>query len=246
MKSFIRKKLREGYDDVSIDYIKNKVSKLDNYLNYKQKDLGDFVLVADMYDEEKAKNYGLLGQILAFDKNDKTEIGSATFGFDYKNGPLKGAIDVRPDFRRKKVATQMYVFIEELTGLKIQPEAKHSDSAEKFWNQPNRPFGNIQEQMIDGINMNKGMETLCNKMTVNSYQEALQHVQRALEGIEEGKKSQLMQRIYTPLENLRHAQDSINSEIKHDGMSGDSIPDEADTYWHQIQTVLCGDGPHFQ
>jgi hypothetical protein len=87
----LRKKLREGYDDVSIDYIKNKVSKLDNYLNYKQKDLGDFVLVADMYDEEKAKNYGLLGQILAFDKNDKTEIGNATFGFDYQCRVLSSA-----------------------------------------------------------------------------------------------------------------------------------------------------------
>jgi hypothetical protein len=105
---------------------------------------------------------------------------------------------------------------------------------------------NINEQMIDGINMNKGIETLCNKMSVNSYQEVLQHVQRALEGISDDKKVHLMQRIHVPLENLRHAQDSINSEIKHGGMSGDSIPDEADTYWHQIQTVLCGDGPHFQ
>ena len=104
----------------------------------------------------------------------------------------------------------------------------------------------IREQMIDGIDMNKGMETLCNKMTINSYQEALKHVQLAMEGIEEGKKSQLMQRIYTPLENLRHTQNSINAEVNNDGMSGDSIPDEADTYWHQIQTVLCGDGPHFQ
>lgn len=104
----------------------------------------------------------------------------------------------------------------------------------------------IREEMIDGINMNNGMETLCNKMTIDSYQEALEHVQRAMEGVDESKKTHLMQRVHVPLENLRHAQDSINSEVKHDGMSGDSMPDEADTYWHQIQTVLCGSGPAFQ
>ena len=104
----------------------------------------------------------------------------------------------------------------------------------------------LNEQMIDGIDMNKGMETIWNKMTINSYQEALEHVQRAMEGVDESKKTHLMQRVHVPLENLRHAQDTINSEIKHDGMSGDSMPDEADTYWHQIQSTICEMGPAFQ
>jgi hypothetical protein len=29
-------------------------------------------------------------------------------------------------------------------------------------------------------------------------------------------------------------------------MTGDSLPDQADTYWHQIQTTICEMGPNFQ
>lgn len=141
MKNFIKRLLREGYDDVGIDSVKTIGKKLDSYSSHKQKDLGDYVLVADLFDDKKIEQSGLLGQILAFDKVDGSEIGNATFGHDYHGSPLKGAIDVRPDFRRKKVGTQMYIFIEELTGLKITPEPTHSPSAEKFWNQLNRPFG---------------------------------------------------------------------------------------------------------
>jgi len=49
-----------------------------------------------------------------------------------------------------------------------------------------------------------------------------------------------------PLENLRQEQNTINSEIKNNGMSGDSIPDEADTYWHQIQSTICEMGSDFE
>ena len=37
----------------------------------------------------------------------------------------------------------------------------------------------IREQMIDGQNMNQAMQTLCNKMTIDSYQEALYYVNKA-------------------------------------------------------------------
>jgi len=104
----------------------------------------------------------------------------------------------------------------------------------------------VNEQMIDGQNMNQGTKTLCNKMTINSYQEAVFHVKKALEGMDKTTKNRIMQKIHVPLENLRQEQNAINSEIKNDGMSGDSMPDEADTYWHQIQTTICEMGPDFE
>jgi hypothetical protein len=147
MKKLIKKLLREGYNHVSLDYVKNKKPKLDRYKNFKQKNIGDFVLISDMYSEDEIKRFGLLGQILVFDKNDNTEIGNSSFGFN-EEGILKASIDVRPDFRRKGVGTQMYLYIEELTGLKITPSPKHSSDAEKFWNQSNRPFG-LDEAISD-------------------------------------------------------------------------------------------------
>jgi hypothetical protein len=59
-------------------------------------------------------------------------------------------------------------------------------------------------------------------------------------------KNRIMQKIHVPLENLRQEQNTINSEIKNNGMSGDSIPDEADTYWHQIQSTICEMGSDFE
>jgi hypothetical protein len=80
MKKLIKKLLREGYNHVSLDYVKNKKPKLDRYKNFKQKNIGDFVLISDMYSEDEIKRFGLLGQILVFDKNDNTEIGNSSFG----------------------------------------------------------------------------------------------------------------------------------------------------------------------
>ncbi len=102
------------------------------------------------------------------------------------------------------------------------------------------------EQMIDGQNMNSGTQTMCNKMTINSYDEAMSHVREALKGVDEAKKTDIMKKIHAPLENLRHEQISIDAQIKSEGMSGDSMIDEADTYWHQIQSTICEQGPAFQ
>jgi hypothetical protein len=55
-----------------------------------------------------------------------------------------------------------------------------------------------------------------------------------------------MKVIHAPLENLKHQQNQINGEIKKQNMSGDSMPDQADTYWHQIQSTLCEMGSDFQ
>ena len=104
----------------------------------------------------------------------------------------------------------------------------------------------IREQMIDGQDMNQGTQILCNKMTINSYQEAVFYVKKALEGMDEMSKGKIMQRIHVPLENLRQEQNTIDLEIRNYGMSGDSIPDEADTYWHQIQSTICEMGSDFE
>lgn len=104
----------------------------------------------------------------------------------------------------------------------------------------------LNEQMIDGQDMNKATQTLCNKLTIDSYQEAVFYVNKALEGMDEITKNKIMQKIHVPLENLKHEQKKIEAEVKYQKMSGDSMPDEADTYWHQIQTTICEMGPAFQ
>jgi hypothetical protein len=104
----------------------------------------------------------------------------------------------------------------------------------------------IRKQMIDGQDMNKGTQILCNKMTINSYQEAVFYVKKALEGMDEMTIGKIMQIIHVPLENLKQEQNTIDLEIKNYGMSGDSMPDEADTYWHQIQSTICEMGSDFE
>lgn len=64
---------------------------------------------------------------------------------------IEGAIEVRPEFRRQKLATEMYKWAEELSGMKIHPSYPHSPSASKFWNQPGIQFGpgKIHESYTD-------------------------------------------------------------------------------------------------
>ena len=104
----------------------------------------------------------------------------------------------------------------------------------------------LREQMIDGQNMNKATQTICNKMTINSYAEALHHVEEAMKGVSEETRARIMQKIHVPLENLKQEQQKIDNEIKTAHMSGDSMVDEADTFWHQIQSTICEQGPDGQ
>lgn len=104
----------------------------------------------------------------------------------------------------------------------------------------------LREQLIDGQEMNQTMESLCNKMTVGSYEEAMTYVNGALKGLDEQTVHKVMKVIHTPLENLRNQQTQISGQIKKAKMSGDSMPDQADTYWHQIQSTLCELGSDFQ
>lgn len=128
----------EGYDDVSLDYIKNERPKLDLYKDYDSKKVvGDYVYLYRVEDSPILDDE--YGQIYVFDKSDGTEVGNAFFGYD--KGKLKSSIDVRPDKRRLGIATEIYKWIEALKGDKLVPDLPHSDLASKFWAQKDRPFG---------------------------------------------------------------------------------------------------------
>lgn len=104
----------------------------------------------------------------------------------------------------------------------------------------------LREQIIDGQNMSSATQNICDKMTIESYEEALHYVTESLKQFDEKTRHVIMQKIHVPLENLKNEQSKIGNEIKTKSMSGDSIPDEADTYWHQIQSTICELGPDFQ
>jgi hypothetical protein len=104
----------------------------------------------------------------------------------------------------------------------------------------------LREQIIDGQEMNLAMETMCDKMTVDSYEEVLHYVEESLKGVDDKTRYEIMQKIHAPLENLKHEQNKIKDEVSTKHMSGDSIPDEANTYWHQIQSTICELGSNFQ
>lgn len=141
---YVEYNLNESYDDIGVDYVKNERPKIGDISgNFFKKIVGNFTLVNNKYEPES----GLLGDVHAYYNEDGTEVGNASYGYDYKGGPLKASIDVRPDMRRRGIGSEMYKFIEEITGEKLHPEPKHSDSAEKFWNQPNREFGIKENKM---------------------------------------------------------------------------------------------------
>jgi hypothetical protein len=104
----------------------------------------------------------------------------------------------------------------------------------------------LREEIIDGQQMDEATQTICNKMTIDSYEEALRYVEAAMKGVDAATRTKIMQRIHVPLENLRQEQNKIDNEVKTAHMSGDSMVDEADTYWHQIQSTICEQGSDFQ
>ncbi len=104
----------------------------------------------------------------------------------------------------------------------------------------------LREQIIDGQEMNSATQSMCNKISVDSYEEVLSYVEEALKGVSESKRYDIMQKIHAPLENLKNEQNKIKDEVATKNMSGDSIKDEADTYWHQIQSTICEQGSPFQ
>ncbi len=104
----------------------------------------------------------------------------------------------------------------------------------------------LREQIIDGQEMNEPMQTMCNKISIDSYEEALSYVEASIKGLNNEARTRIMQKIHVPLENLKQEQIKLAQEKNDLNMTGDSLPDQADTYWHQIQTTICEMGPNFQ
>lgn len=144
--------IKEGYDDVGIDYVLNKVPKIDTFPSeWEKRSFTDFTLLYEPYDDREG-SYGIIGKIRAFDNQDGTEIGNVSFMPREGDGKLVGSIDVRSDWRRKKVGTEMYKFVEEIMDDKLIPDTPHTDKASKFWGQPNREFGQLGEDMYANLN----------------------------------------------------------------------------------------------
>jgi hypothetical protein len=112
----------------------------------------------------------------------------------------------------------------------------------------------ITEQMIDGQEMTPQLQSLCDTMSVRSYHEVLGRIISAIGHQDENQE--LWAKIKKPLDMLKQANFEINKE-KHttydgnttsstDGMTGDSMADEANTWWTAIQSTLCEQGPEFQ
>lgn len=111
----------------------------------------------------------------------------------------------------------------------------------------------LTEQMVDDENMNPGMESLCDTMSVKTYQEVIQRVTAAIGRPEQSPA--LWSKISKPLQMLQQSNRQIGAE-KHianngdhigapDGMTGDSMVDEANTWWAAIQSTLCEQGSSF-
>jgi hypothetical protein len=112
----------------------------------------------------------------------------------------------------------------------------------------------VNEEMIDGQDMNPATQSLCNTMSVRSYEEVVGRVTAAIG--REDENPEMWAKIAKPLNMLKQANDEINKEKytsmdgnhinKPVGMTGDSMVDEANTWWTAIQTTICEQGPEFQ
>lgn len=126
----IKKCVLESYDDLPLEYFKDKAKKLEDYSGYKDKlQKNGFVFLH----YPKNDDWYLYGEIKVFNSADSTEIANATYGKRYEFQDLKGSMDVRSDFRRNKIATMMYDWIEKITNEQLTPDIPHSKSAELFW-----------------------------------------------------------------------------------------------------------------
>lgn len=102
----------------------------------------------------------------------------------------------------------------------------------------------IRESLIDGQNMNTGTQSLCNKMSVATYDEGIKLIVDAIGHPDNNHP--LWQRISKPLNNWKQANTSINQQKTSGGMSGDSMVDESNTWWTAIQSTICEQGSNFQ
>jgi GNAT superfamily N-acetyltransferase len=130
----------ESYEDVGIDYVKNRLKKLNDYQDYTNKKVVNGITYLN-FPNEYPDDWYIWNSIKAFDNADGTEVGNVSYGKPKERDVIKATIDVRPDKRRLGIGSNMYKWIEELTGEKLYPDVPHSQLAAKFWNSPKRTFG---------------------------------------------------------------------------------------------------------
>ena len=167
--------LFESYNDVNVDFIKKNTKKLNQYENFS--DIKKFDDITLLNFKNSDDDWFLWGKVIAFNNDDLTEIANASYGKINEYDLLKASIDVRPDMRRKGIASKIYEWIEELTNETLFPDIPHTKDAEKLWSNPNRKFG-IKENLDvfiensyndDDLSHNKHLARLklCN--IVNNY-----------------------------------------------------------------------------
>ena len=140
IKEEVNKFVSESYEDVGIDYIKNGSKKLNDYHDYNNKKIINGITYLN-FKNWYGDDWYIWSMIKAFDNADGTEVGNVSYGKQTKNDLLKASVDVRPDKRRLGIGSNMYKWIEELTGEKLYPDVPHSQLAAKFWDSPKRTFG---------------------------------------------------------------------------------------------------------
>lgn len=133
--------LREMWRQASKDVVFNSVSddpwRWDHYtekwpprnLTQRTKRVGEITMHLVDYGDDR-EIYARIGDRV---------VGTAYFG--YVGADLRAAVQVDPKYRRRGVATAMYVWAEEIARDKLTPDIPHTPLAEALWNQPNRPFG---------------------------------------------------------------------------------------------------------
>jgi len=104
----------------------------------------------------------------------------------------------------------------------------------------------LNEEIIYGQYMTPAMKTACNKMTIGSYEEAYDLTKKAIAHLSEEDKFKIMERLKQPLNKLKEGQKTLDYELKTYNMTGNSLADESNTYWHQIQSTICNLGNSFQ
>jgi hypothetical protein len=82
-------------------------------------------------------------RIIAIDKKSNKPIAQADFAYYQEIGEyVAWSVRVNPKQRRKGIATAIYQCAEQKLKETIYPfPGGHSVAAQKFWAQPNRPFG---------------------------------------------------------------------------------------------------------
>lgn len=95
----------------------------------------------------------------------------------------------------------------------------------------------INESLGDDKKPQTHLESLCNTMSVKTYEEVIGRLISTIGTKEENPDD--WAKIEKPLKMLKEANNQINAEKQKYQMTGDSMVDESNTWWSAIQSTLC-------